>query len=974
MKKILLLVCVVISSLLTKAQVWHESFDGLLNGSTSDEGISSWTTVSPSGGAATFSKNTPVSGYEVFLIDNTGTEGTWTSEIINISSQEKVAIEITLYSNFTFSSDYIRCYYKINDGAEIQFGDLQGNNGLNITSAASAIVSGNTLQIIVRGMDNTAGNTNKIINGMAFDDVSVTSISVLYSRSSGNWNNNSTWSTEGFDGISCACTPNSNTEVVIGNEFIVSIPGAATAAGVIVENTSTLKFTGNTSLTMARGGTLSIAEGGILKNDSGKGTVIYGSYAYSIIVNGILSLGTFTTSSGSSISFSGNGSVDVENFIVSSGNGKTITLNTAGNFNISNDLNFQAVSSRANFINHGRLSIGNRILFASSTVSLTNNGTITAGSVLVNSSTANGNILTNTSTGTLTLGNINLNNGDFTLDNAGTINQSGNFSNVDQGSTFKNLSGSTWNFSGSGIHSRLFCNHGTNTFNYTAAGAQSVLVPADAYSNLTLSSSGLKSLTGNLDVNGNLNVINTAQLDVSASAYSIALAGHWSISSTHANPFSERTGTITFDGASNQIISSVLGAETFYNLTINKAFGNVEQSSVTPTDVVISNTLTLTNGAWSINGKTLRISNPSITAINRTGGCILSETSSAPYGYLKWAIGSGTGSYVFPFGKTRSAVDYIPFTFNVTNAGTGVGSVAVATYATNSGNMPMPAGVLNLHNAAGADNSTHIADRFWYITLDGYTTNPTANITFVATPSEVGSITTLSAQRWNSISGKWDAPKSGQSANPNSATVPGVTNFSPWMLSENEIPLPIELIYFKAHLENDIVNMEWQSAQEIDNDFYTVEKTIDRENYVEVAQISGAGTSKKKITYHAVDPNVSAGKSYYRLKQTDYSGRVTYFQPIVIEYAGPSGQVLWAYPIPSQSGELTIELKGYKPNEDLGLQIMDLQGKRMFSTEISTDSFGKFSEKILLKNPLPAGVYVIKAGQSFHMVKKFIIE
>jgi hypothetical protein len=959
---------------LAYTQVWQERFTGLANGTTSDAGATSWTTTLPTNGASGFCKQTPAVGYELFAINDTGSEGVWQSGNITISSYTEVAIEITLYSNYTFATDYIKCYYKVNGGAEVQFGELLGNNGLNISSAASAIVSGNTLQIIVRGKENTAGSTGGLPNALAFDDITVTNISVLYSRATGNWNSTGTWSTTGLGGADCVCTPNSNARVVIGNN--VRIQDAATAAGVTIIDGGKLHFIANTTLTMARGGSITIENGGELKNNGGNGSILYGAYVYTMFVNGTLSVSTFTANSGASINFSGIGSLQVTDFLVKS-SGTTITLNVSGGATISNDLNFQSTASNVSLINHQPLTVGNQILFASGNVSFYNSSTISTAGLSVTSSANNGNTFTNTNTATLNVGSINLNNGDFTLNNSGTINQTGNFSSVDNGSSFWNLDGSQWNFSGGGTNSRLFCNDGTNTFNYTANGSQSVLVPADSYSNLTLSGSGIKTLSGNLDIARNLTIDNTAQLDVSATNYTMNIGGNWNITSTHGNPFVERTGTVTFEGLTDQNLSTVLGTETFYNLIIDKSSGDAFLGSAPETDLVVTHELTLANGGLSLNGRTLNITNSAPTAVTRTTGCVISETTTPPYSQMKWTVGTTTGSFVFPFGRTNDTFNYIPFTFTVTSSGSSVsGTVSVMTYHTNTINNPLPSTVTKMQDANGADNSDNVVDRFWFITLDGYSTNPTSTVTFVATPAEVGAISALRAQRWNSTATKWDAAKSGQT-NPTlyAATVPNVNEFSPWTMSGSSSPLPVNIMYFNAFLKkNNTVALEWKSAQEFNNNFYTVQKSIDLETYDEVAIVSGKGTSTQSNIYRIVDHYPYAGMSYYRLKQTDFNGDETYFKAVMINCTREFQGTLNAYPLPFNGSELTIDLKGLLPNAELPLVLSDVLGQQLFEIKVITNPSGNFIKKLILQNQLNPGVYILKGGRSQYLTLKVVVE
>lgn len=966
------------------AQIWQETFNGLANGATLDVGTTAWSTLSPSGGGASFSKQNPVTGYELFMVNNTGagSEGVWTSQSINIAAYTEVALEIALYSYYTFSTDYIRCYYKINGGEEILFGELLGSNGLSITSAASAIVSGNTVQIVIRAMDNTPGTNSDlgvtVQNAMAFDNVTLTSISVLYSISSGNWSNNTTWSRDGFAGASCAtCVPSASHRVIIGNGKTVSIPAAATAAGIIIENTGRLQYTGNSALTIARGGTVEIQEGGIMaRNGNNTSSLVCNAYAYDLIIEGEFSVGTIDANPGATITLSGGGMLDVAgDFYI--GSGRTITNNVTGGLTIGDEMIFEGTSSSAAFVNNGVLTVNNRILFNASNVTFTNNGTVSANAtgLAFNDAADDGNVLINAAGKFFNVSTINGNGADFILNNSGVITQTGNFSNISAASRFYNLDGATWNFSGGGTNTRLFCNNGINTFNYNASTAQTINIPADgAYSNLTLSGSGAKSASGNLSINGTLSVQGTARLDVTASSHTINLKGDWIVTGTNADPFEQRTGTVLFNGAADQNISTTLSTgETFYNLAISKTSGNVIMSG--STDMTVTGTLTLTAGGLDLNSKVLNISNASVNAITRTNGFIKSENTSAPYGQVKWIVGTAIGTYVFPFGKTSAAADYIPFTFQVTSAGTGAtGTVSLSTYATPASNLPLPSGVTNVYSAPGRDNSANTADRFWYITLNGYTVNPVTTVTFVASSDEVGSISFLKAQRWNSVTTKWDAPITGQTnPTPYSVQVPGVSNFSPWTLSGNNIVLPVELFSFEASLENGVVDLEWITAQETNNDFFTLEKSRDFESFYPVTRIRAAGTSKMKHAYKAIDHDPYSGTSYYRLKQTDFDGSTTYFKPVKVEFSANDTPVIDVFPVPCDGNWIEVSITGLEESENIPVAVFNAQGKAVYRT-ILENTHGEASRKVIFNNSLAPGVYTIQAGRLLNMRRKIVVE
>ncbi|CAN5681924.1 hypothetical protein BH11BAC1_BH11BAC1_21530 [soil metagenome] len=88
--------------------------------------------------------------------------------------------------------------------------------------------------------------------------------------------------------------------------------------------------------------------------------------------------------------------------------------------------------------------------------------------------------------------------------------------------------------------------------------------------------------------------------------------------------------------------------------------------------------------------------------------------------------------------------------------------------------------------------------------------------------------------------------------------------------------LPIKLVYFKAKLNEGVVKFDWATAAEINNNFFTIERSEDGENFLPVLHKQGAGNSTTNLYYNAADQSPLTGYSYYRLKQTDYDGHYSY--------------------------------------------------------------------------------------------------
>ena len=60
------------------------------------------------------------------------------------------------------------------------------------------------------------------------------------------------------------------------------------------------------------------------------------------------------------------------------------------------------------------------------------------------------------------------------------------------------------------------------------------------------------------------------------------------------------------------------------------------------------------------------------------------------------------------------------------------------------------------------------------------------------------------------------------------------------------------------------------NTSELNNDFFTVERSINSTDWEIIGTVNGAGNSKSLINYSFIDSSPLSGTSYYRLKQTDF--------------------------------------------------------------------------------------------------------
>ncbi len=88
--------------------------------------------------------------------------------------------------------------------------------------------------------------------------------------------------------------------------------------------------------------------------------------------------------------------------------------------------------------------------------------------------------------------------------------------------------------------------------------------------------------------------------------------------------------------------------------------------------------------------------------------------------------------------------------------------------------------------------------------------------------------------------------------------------------------LPIELVKFTAEPQESHVLLKWATASEKNNNYFTIERSVDSKKWEVVSDIEGAGNSNTNLNYQYTDKQPYQGISFYRLKQTDYDGAYSY--------------------------------------------------------------------------------------------------
>jgi hypothetical protein len=174
--------------------------------------------------------------------------------------------------------------------------------------------------------------------------------------------------------------------------------------------------------------------------------------------------------------------------------------------------------------------------------------------------------------------------------------------------------------------------------------------------------------------------------------------------------------------------------------------------------------------------------------------------------------------------------------------------------------------------------------------------------------------------------------------------------------------LPVKLIDFTA-LNGDEGNViTWTTAAEINNDYFTLERSFDGVTFTPIHYIKGAGNSSTILSYDYIDRDNKTGIVYYRLKQNDYDGAFTYSKIVAIENQKTAAKSFVIYPNPSDGSKVSFVFTD--PKNILLLEIYDALGQIVFSGALNS-SVIEFTE------PLATGIYFIRINQH---IQKLIVQ
>ncbi len=168
-------------------------------------------------------------------------------------------------------------------------------------------------------------------------------------------------------------------------------------------------------------------------------------------------------------------------------------------------------------------------------------------------------------------------------------------------------------------------------------------------------------------------------------------------------------------------------------------------------------------------------------------------------------------------------------------------------------------------------------------------------------------------------------------------------------------PLPVSLLAFAAECsDKGEVEVAWTTASEVNNDYFTLERSKNGNVFEFIDRIEGGGTTPQISYYTYDDSGAFEGINYYRLSQTDYDGTTKLLGTVVAKCQSMAGEITSFY---NQAGEIVFDA-GPGVTGAFDMRMFDAIGKMALQTKIV---FEKETVRIAVPvHHLEKGVYLIQ--------------
>lgn len=184
------------------------------------------------------------------------------------------------------------------------------------------------------------------------------------------------------------------------------------------------------------------------------------------------------------------------------------------------------------------------------------------------------------------------------------------------------------------------------------------------------------------------------------------------------------------------------------------------------------------------------------------------------------------------------------------------------------------------------------------------------------------------------------------------------------------VPLPVEVLSLQAKVVNqNQVQLDWVVANESRLAYYGIERSTDGQKFEEIARVEARNSGETVAAYYHIDSAPRRGVNYYRLRQEEKDGKVSYSKVVAAEVKGEAREPgnMSVYPNPNVGSEVFVML----PHADINavtLRVYDMRGRLI--KEVKQAKVDAHTLRLQFTQKPQAGVYLLslqtETGQLYY--------
>jgi hypothetical protein len=167
--------------------------------------------------------------------------------------------------------------------------------------------------------------------------------------------------------------------------------------------------------------------------------------------------------------------------------------------------------------------------------------------------------------------------------------------------------------------------------------------------------------------------------------------------------------------------------------------------------------------------------------------------------------------------------------------------------------------------------------------------------------------------------------------------------------------LSVTIINFNAKNVNDkSALLNWTTSGEINNDRFEIQRSTSNTDFETIGSVAGNGTTSKSLSYTFADNHPEDGTNYYRIKQLDKNGNVSYSPTVSVKFDFRKIEI---FPNPAHHKIYIRNNNNFSNHQFLKIQLLDFSGKVLFNQTSKGSDQNIITVNIPAK--IPNGMYLI---------------